>query len=875
MNDDEGSLPVARKPIRRRVKTVLEAPRLLSKQTWHMFDAAAAGPKPTHAGRFIRYTRFSTEGQKKKHSTQIQLRDLDAFAEEQGIVYAQTYSDEAQRGATANREQLSKALNDCERHPGTTVAVSYMSRWAREYDIWKELDTELAIRGCRLLITEIGDVGRDAQAEAALKSQINYHELIEDMRNGRAVAIQEGRWICHIPYGYYKGVDDRLHPEPKLMKIIQKIFKWRAQKKEFKDIASMLNRAKIASPAVEMNRKNKGIPLWSEGKVRTLIKKDCYKGIGRQSVSIHPWEKGGSPLGNIKVEYALDAPTMRMVSDEEWAAAQANGKPNPDAGKPFAYLLSSLIMCPYCRLPLFCSFEPQRDRYGAYCRHLAVDVECPKVGYDYAVLEALGWNLMREASGRAHTAFTDELRAEFLRHHQRRENQRIVALVKIEALETYLNEVAEPKPRTPFEQRSLDLYNKKEAELTELKSTLPAEVEDFAAYFERHATPIGQALDLMDASVPFKPRTKEGMELLKVAVKAIKRVTIVPHPNGRGDVTFTLAGKAWGFDGVDVERTFRDVPIYIANKTLPFTHEAFDQDLKKGELRPDKTLLNSLRQFSDFWRLFPAERERIVHSLRLASKYQWRKGKSFLAFGFKTTLVNRLNRYLTSEEGYVFRKFLNDQLGLAPVNEGNFGKSGKIRTMRERLIISKHPILRLKVLDPSETTEPVTDSMWNAFVEAGLAHPDGSLRGGKSSDRRYLGTLLKVIRRNGRQEPLLEGEGSTSRLREIIRLLDSRGLVGPLTVAMLAEAGVQDLPAAEDVPLIADRTLNYVNRRPPPPSGAGSSRRKRGNGPSYVPVVAEELRRHKPTSGRPGRSRRVVGNQVAAGELVPTKKKRA
>ncbi len=94
--------------------------------------------------------------------------------------------------------------------------------------------------------------------------------------------------------------------------------------------------------------------------------------------------------------------------------------------------------------------------------------------------------------------------------------------------------------------------------------------------------------------------------------------------------------------------------------------------------------------------------------------------------------------------------------------------------------------------------------MWDALVAARVALPNGSFVRGSQRDRRYLGTLLKVIHRNGRKSPLLKDEGSAPRLARLILKLDS-GLTPAVTIALLAEQGICDLPAEHEVPPIADK----------------------------------------------------------------------
>lgn len=767
---------------------------------------------PEFEGRHTRYTRFSTEGQKERYSTMYQLDGLDDYAEDNGIVYSVTFSDVAEPGSTADRLQMIALLEDCSRHPGTTVVVLHMSRWAREFEIFQQLGKELRLRRCSLLVAMIGHVGSDEQAKEALASQLDYHNRQKDMTNGKATAIIDGRWVAAFSFGYYRGIDQKLYPDPDHAKVVKRIFNESAAGSEFSEIAAGLNHDGIATPAVSMTRKMIGIPLWTAGKVRDLVKKTCYKGEASQSVRIHPWEKGASPLGKQVTRYTLKYDEQRLVSDEVWEKAQAKPKhPKVGNGLPFNYLLVSKIMCPYCGLPFVIQIDG--DRNGAHCRHIRKDIECPRVGYDYGVIEGLAWQLLREASGNARTSFTDSLRGELERFHAGLGHERRVAEEVILQLDRELDAAVRPSGNSLFEMRVLANLNLQELELKAKREALPPAVPAFEGFYERYMIDIGAVLDEIGNDLPFKPAGDAGVGLIKVATKAFKRVTLRLHDDGRGDVTFLLSGEPWGVAGFEFERTYTKVPVFLSNASRPYTEEAFAEDVRVGLLLPDAAMMQEMRRFTEFWRLFSTDRVDIVHCLRLATKYQWKKKYAFHQFGFKFTLINRLNTYLATDEGRELRKNLNEGLGLKAVYEGNYDKAGHIRTMRERLIVSKHPILRLPVLDPAWTGDPVTAGMWNALVADGLATHDGAFKGGKISDLRYFRTLMKVIRRNGRQDPLEEGEGSVSRLRELIRLLD-RGLIKDVTISLLQHSGIEDIPHKAEVPVIADRSLNYVNPKP-------------------------------------------------------------
>ena len=62
----------------------------------------------------VAYCRVSTLEQKRRgYGIDIQVRDVKAFAEQQGLLVVRFYRDEAESGIKEDRKQLRRLLRDC------------------------------------------------------------------------------------------------------------------------------------------------------------------------------------------------------------------------------------------------------------------------------------------------------------------------------------------------------------------------------------------------------------------------------------------------------------------------------------------------------------------------------------------------------------------------------------------------------------------------------------------------------------------------------------------------------------------------------------------------------------------------------------------
>lgn len=197
----------------------------------------------------VAYCRVSTlEQHKKGLGMDIQMRDVNAFAQAQKLTLDRIYPDHAESGAKESRKELKKLLRGCKRREVKTIIIPSLDRLSRDVRIAENLFYQFKQLGVRVLIADMpfydGENRRDVlirQIREAIAEE-NRKDIIERLWKGRQERVRKGKPAGgNIPYGYRrkgKGwvVD---HGEAE---IVRHIFELSADGISLTDIAETLNR---------------------------------------------------------------------------------------------------------------------------------------------------------------------------------------------------------------------------------------------------------------------------------------------------------------------------------------------------------------------------------------------------------------------------------------------------------------------------------------------------------------------------------------------------------------------------------------------------------------------------------------------------------
>lgn len=158
----------------------------------------------------VAYCRVSTLEQKRRgYGIDIQVRDVRAFAERQGLLVTRFYRDEAESGIKEDRKQLRRLLRDCRTGRVGSVILPTLDRLSRDVRIAENLFHEFATLGVDVLIADMPTYnGKDRkdvlvrQIREAIAEE-NRKAIIERLWKGRQERIRRGLPPGgNAPYGY-------------------------------------------------------------------------------------------------------------------------------------------------------------------------------------------------------------------------------------------------------------------------------------------------------------------------------------------------------------------------------------------------------------------------------------------------------------------------------------------------------------------------------------------------------------------------------------------------------------------------------------------------------------------------------------------------
>src|SRR5713101_4423090 len=102
------------------------------------------------------YCRVSTLEQKRRgYGIDIQIRDVNLFAEQQGLFVDRFYKDEAQSGIAEHRRALRRLLRDCRHGEIEAVILPSLDRLSRNLRLAENLFFEFERAGVRVLIADM------------------------------------------------------------------------------------------------------------------------------------------------------------------------------------------------------------------------------------------------------------------------------------------------------------------------------------------------------------------------------------------------------------------------------------------------------------------------------------------------------------------------------------------------------------------------------------------------------------------------------------------------------------------------------------------------------------------------------------------------
>ena len=311
------------------------------------------------------YARVSSDRQDVDLSVSAQLRALRDHARKNGYMVVGEFVDEAESGRIADRPQFRKMIDEATKPeaPFREILVWKFSRFTRKREHAVAFKSMLRRKGVRVVsITEHADdtpTGKLLEAIIESVDEFYSENLAQEVTRGMREASSRGFWISsHAPYGYNRvmvqdGPKKRptLEIDPDASRIVKRMFDMAEAGDGTLEIIRTLNNEGIASPRGK---------LWARTSVHNILTNEAYTGTLVWGINA---KDNADP---VRVEKAFPAIITR-------AQLQRVGRHLSSRAPKFShprrvgssYLLSGLIKCEACKMPLTGRFA-KSGQYSYY-----------------------------------------------------------------------------------------------------------------------------------------------------------------------------------------------------------------------------------------------------------------------------------------------------------------------------------------------------------------------------------------------------------------------------------------------------------------------------------------------------------------------------
>lgn len=308
---------------------------------------------------YIRVSRVGGRAGDSFISPDVQREQIARYAQLHGHEVVAFHEDLDQSGGTINRPGFQAMLARIDAGETDGVLVPRLDRFGRSVPrIYEALERIEAAGGQLLSVAEDFNLstaaGRAHFNMLGMMAQYQRDVATEAWDASNQRAIERGiHFTNRPPFGYLRGDDRRLVPDPAAAPIVRDMFQRRAARGSWRAIASWMN---------EEHPRQDG-RAWTSRNVATMIQNRAY--VGEAFHGRHRKANAHDPL----------------VTLPEWEAANAV-KGSPGAIHERSALLAGLIRCAGCRYAMRRTFTKYRDGrrvevYSCQRRHTGGTCEAP------------------------------------------------------------------------------------------------------------------------------------------------------------------------------------------------------------------------------------------------------------------------------------------------------------------------------------------------------------------------------------------------------------------------------------------------------------------------------------------------------------------
>ncbi len=389
------------------------------------------------------YMRLSQEDERQGESLSIdnQRHILRKYAEEHGFEIHAEYIDDGVSGATFDRPQVQRLLDDAKTGVINTIIVKDLSRFGRNYiEVGQYLDYVFPAFGIRFIAIQdnVDTSNRDSGAMEMMPIMNVFNEwhaanTSKKIRSAKRALALDGVYSARkASFGYIMGTDKKRTPiiDEEAASIVRRIFEMYASGISPLHIADTFNVEGVTSPskyALEkcghQGRKT-SMYLWSNSCIRTILNNMMYLGhlpqMQQTSVSYKNHKRYNKDKSEWIITYNNHEP---IISQELWDKVHARMQ-SPSKGRKtkagFVHPLSGFLYCADCGAKMKMSQNKKRGiaHYNFNCGHHM------RYGKSYCfshyitakAIEEIVLDDIREMAKRI-VLDEDEIRKEFIRHN--------------------------------------------------------------------------------------------------------------------------------------------------------------------------------------------------------------------------------------------------------------------------------------------------------------------------------------------------------------------------------------------------------------------------------------------------------------------------
>lgn len=344
--------------------------------------------------------KFKTESESISNQRKLLHKYIDAHPDLAGSV-TEEFVDDGYSGTNADRPSFEQMIERVKNGEADTIICKDFSRFFRDYvEIGDYLERIFPFLGLRFISVNDGYDSNDYKGTTAgmevVMKYIVYafysRDLSQKIKTVMQAKHKKGQWVgAYAPYGYSKDADNKNHlvPNPDTAPIVLKIFDLALDGKKTAEIAVILNKQKIPTPAAYFrsiypdNRKFANTSeqaCWNTVNVKRILRTKLY--TGDMVSNTKKWKSidDKRTLQNDESEWIV-VPNCHeaIVTEEEYKKAQSAIRKfrEKSVWKPADYPMRSLIVCGVCGRSMSHYPRCKRKYYSCNISALDADTMCP------------------------------------------------------------------------------------------------------------------------------------------------------------------------------------------------------------------------------------------------------------------------------------------------------------------------------------------------------------------------------------------------------------------------------------------------------------------------------------------------------------------